>query len=85
MNYKSVENFIAKFEVGNELINQLIRMAHNDKINQPTTSDMLRSGAFIKQQLKALIARQIWRDGGYFKVNSMKDKTIQKAILELGK
>lgn len=84
-NYKSVENFIAKFEVGNELINQLITMAQNDKISQPTESDMLRSGAFIKQQLKALIARQIWRDGGYFKVNSMKDKTIQKAILELGK
>lgn len=85
MNYKSVENFIAKFEVGNELINQLITMAQNDKITKPTEADMKRSGAFIKQQLKALIARQIWRDGGYFKVNSTKDKTIQKAILELGK
>ncbi|MCF8429404.1 MAG: S41 family peptidase [Bacteroidia bacterium] len=84
-NYKSVENFIAKFEVGNDLINQLIIMAENDKITKPTEADMVRSGAFIKQQLKALIARQIWRDGGYFKVNSMKDKTIQKAILELGK
>jgi carboxyl-terminal processing protease len=84
-NYKSVENFIAKFEVGNELINQLTKMAQNEKITQPTESDMLRSGDFIKLQLKALIARQIWRDGGYFKVNSMKDKTIQKAILELGK
>ena len=60
-------------------------MAQNDKITQPTEADMARSGAFIKQQLKALIARQIWRDGGYFKVISMKDKTIQKAILELGK
>ena len=84
-NYKSVENFITKFEVSNELINQLITMAQNDKITQPTEADMARSGAFIKQQLKALIARQIWRDGGYFKVISMKDKTIQKAILELGK
>ncbi len=84
-NYKSVENFITKFEVGNELINQLITMAQNDKITKPTEADMTRSGAFIKQQIKALIARQIWRDGGYFKVNSMKDKTIQKAILELSK
>jgi len=84
-NYKTVENFIAKFEVGNELINQLITLAENEKINKPTAADLARSEGFIKQQLKALIARQIWRDGGYFKVNSMKDKTIQKAILELGK
>jgi carboxyl-terminal processing protease len=83
--YKTVENFIAKFEVGNDLINQLITFAENEKINKPTTADLARSEGFIKQQLKALIARQIWRDGGYFKVNSMKDKTIQKAILELSK
>lgn len=84
-NYNSVGQFIAQFEVGNELIQQLISLAEAEKIAKPTALEMTRSEVFIKQQLKALIARQIWRDGGYFKVNSLKDKTIQKAILELGK
>jgi ribosomal protein L17 len=64
---------------------QLITLAEAEKIAKPTTLELTRSETFIKQQIKALIARQIWRDGGYFKVNSLKDRTIQKAILEIGK
>jgi carboxyl-terminal processing protease len=83
--YTSVEQFIANFKVGNDFMQQLILLAEFEKIVKPTTLEMARSETFIKQQLKALIARQIWRDGGYFKVNSIKDRTIQKALLEIYK
>lgn len=83
--FASLEQFITKFEVGNDLIQLLISLAEAEKITKPTALELVRSETFIKQQLKALIARQVWRDGGYFKINSLKDRTIQKAILEIGK
>lgn len=83
--YQSVDEFIKRFEVQNDLMQLLLDMATAEKITKPSVLELSRSEVFIKQQLKALIARQIWRDGGYFKVNSTKDKTIQKALTELSK
>lgn len=83
--YQSVDDFIKRFDAKDDLMQILINLASEEKIAKPTSIELARSEAFIKNQLKALIARQIWRDGGYFKVNSMKDKTIQKAVSELQK
>jgi carboxyl-terminal processing protease len=65
------------------LFNQLVALAETEKISKPSLQELTRSENFIKLQLKAIIARQLWRDGGYFKVTSLKDRTVQKAILEL--
>jgi carboxyl-terminal processing protease len=35
---------------------------------------------YINRQLKALIARQLWRDNGYFTVVNSYDKTVEKAL-----
>ncbi len=43
-----------------------------------------RSREYIGTHLKALVARQLWRDQGYFTVISTTDKTIQKALSVLG-
>ena len=81
--FKSIDDFIANFNVDNSLFNQLVALAETEKISKPSLQELTRSENFIKLQLKAIIARQLWRDGGYFKVTSLKDRTVQKAILEL--
>ena len=43
-----------------------------------------RSREYIGTHLKALVARQLWRDQGYFTIISTTDKTIQKALSVLG-
>lgn len=43
-------------------------------------ADIRRAQPYISRQLKALIARQIWRDTGYFAITNSYDQTILKAI-----
>lgn len=45
-----------------------------------TDKEMQRSKEFINRQLKALVARQLWRDMGYFTVTNTYDRTVQKAL-----
>ncbi|MFY7898855.1 MAG: S41 family peptidase, partial [Chitinophagaceae bacterium] len=35
---------------------------------------------FLIQQMKALLARQIWRNEGYFKITNLQDSTVKKAM-----
>ncbi len=49
-----------------------------------TAQEINRSAQYINSHLKALIARQLWRDQGYFTVISSTDKPIQKALNVLG-
>jgi carboxyl-terminal processing protease len=81
--YKNIDEFIGKFEVQGNLMNKLVEMAVKEQIKKPSEKELQKSATFIKNQLKALIARQLWRDNGYFKVTSLTDKTIKKALEEL--
>jgi carboxyl-terminal processing protease len=81
--YKNVDEFSKQFTVDEALMNTLVNAATNEKIAPPSAVELSKSAGFIKQQLKALIARQIWRDGGFYSVSSKQDKTIQKALQTL--
>lgn len=83
--YKNLDEFTTKFSVDRILINELVVMAAKENVTKPSDQELKKSEEFIKLQLKAIIARQLWRDGGYFKVTTAKDRTIQKAVLELNK
>lgn len=42
--------------------------------------ELKKSGAFINMQIKALVARNVWRDNGYFTVVNSSDLVLQKAL-----
>jgi len=50
----------------------------------PSKDDLQRSSEYINIHLKALVARQLWRDQGYFTVINTTDRTVQKALNVLG-
>lgn len=83
--YKDVDAYIAQFQVSDDMLAALTANATNEKIAAPTPAELSKSGTFIKQQLKALIARQMWRDAAYYAVISKQDRTVQKALSELNK
>ena len=49
------------------------------------TKELNASHKTINQQLKALIARNIWRNEGFYSVINKDDKSIEVAVREISK
>jgi carboxyl-terminal processing protease len=75
--YEHVGDFNTRFN--EDLFPQFAAYAEAKGI-KGTDKDMQRSGQYIHRQLKALVARQLWRDMGYFTVTNTYDRTVQKAL-----
>lgn len=77
--YKTVENFNKSFSITPEILNELIVYAEKNKIKR-NTKEIEKSQAIIKNQLKALIARNIFNGEGYYQVIQTQDNVLKKAI-----
>jgi carboxyl-terminal processing protease len=75
--YPDVQAFTNRFN--EDLFPAFVAFAAGKDV-KGSEKDMQRSGAHINRQLKALIARQLWRDNGYFTVTNTYDRTVQKAL-----
>lgn len=80
---KGLPAFLTQFQIGDKELSRLIQLSGN----KVTRSDLRPSEDFIKTQLKALIARNIWssraNDGlnnAYYQVISGRDKELQSAM-----
>jgi len=51
--------------------------------NKASVKDIAITRNFLGKQLKALIARQLWRDNGYYNIVNSYDPTVQKALQSL--
>lgn len=77
--YKSPERYIKDFEVGNAMLEDFVAYAEKNKI--PRNEKQIKASSFIiKNQLKALIARNIWNSDGYYQVIQAQDNVLKKAI-----
>jgi carboxyl-terminal processing protease len=50
-----------------------------------TAAERNRGSVYLNRHLKALVARQLWRDKGYYTVLSADDEAIKKALKALGR
>lgn len=82
MKYGSAKNFNDGFQ--KNLINEFVLFASQNNLEREE-DDIQRSGKYLTQTIKALIARGLWRDNGYFTVMNTSDKVLQKAFLEIEK
>lgn len=77
--YKKFDVFNKKFEVPNELLQQIIEMATKESITF-NEKEYETSKAILKLQLKALVARDLWDMNEYYQVVSSDNESLQKAI-----
>lgn len=77
--YKQFEKFNDNFEVDDELINSLLQIANDEKI-EFNEEQYQRSLSLIKPQLKALIARDIWDMNEYFQVINQTNESVVRAL-----
>lgn len=77
--YGSFENFQATYEIGDELLNRLVE--NGKKVDIKFNEEEFElSKPLMRLQMKALIARDIWTNGDYFKIMNTEDEIVKKAI-----
>ncbi len=80
---KQLKIYADAYQISEGAYNEFIAFAVANGVNNPAQADKEKSKQFIKLQLKALVARQIWRDKGYYTVIQRGDKAIQIALKKL--
>lgn len=79
-NWKSLNDFMQRFEVTEELLKQFTKYADAEHKVKRVEAEYRHSKELIKRYLKAEIARQIWLEEGYFRVLNTSDRDVKKAI-----
>jgi len=77
--YKTFEEFNKRFDVTDEIYHRFIDYAVKVGI-KADESGIRKSSPVIRNQIKALIARQVWKNEGFYPVIHQKDETVRKAL-----
>jgi carboxyl-terminal processing protease len=77
--YNSFQDFNSSFVMTDGLYNEFVEYAKKNKITANPTQ-IAASKRLIEIQLKALIARNIWGNEGYYPVIQSQDNVIKKAV-----
>lgn len=77
--YKSVENYRQAFKITAEILNDFIAYAEKSGVKR-NDQQINKSENLLKTQLKALIARNIWNNEGFYPVYQEQDSVLKKAI-----
>ena len=78
--YPTYESFSSNFVVDKSSYNKLIDYALEKHKLKPKTSNIEKARHYINYQIKAIIARNMYEDGSYYKENNKEDKMVIKAI-----
>lgn len=77
--YKTIDNFNKSFSITPAILNEFIVYAEKNKIKR-NTKEIAQSEKILKNQLKALIARNIFNGEGYYQVIQSQDNVLKKAV-----
>lgn len=78
--FKSANEFETSFALAEQDAQAFISFCTSQSIKAPDPQEWHKSGNFVSLQLKALIARQLWKDNGYYEVICRQDKMVQRAL-----
>ncbi|KAA2240132.1 S41 family peptidase [Chitinophaga agrisoli] len=81
--YKNAGDFNKQFQVTNDLISDFTSFAKKDSI--PVERITGRDEGEIRERIKTMLARQLWRTEGFYEVFNVNDPLVKRAITELDK
>ena len=81
--YPSFDQYNRSFTVTDAMIEAIKKAAANEKVEW-NEEEYRRSEKYIKLQIKALIARNVWEMQQYYEVTLKEDPVIEKALKVLG-
>jgi carboxyl-terminal processing protease len=78
--FKNVESFQSKFQVSEVTYNTFVRKVTSNISNTPDSRDIAAASSYIKNLLKANIARQLFGGEGFYPVWLLSDPLYKKAM-----
>ena len=78
-NFKNAADFVTNYNLPENILERLDQFAKRDSINASPTSTT--SKQFLKTRIKALIARILWDENGYYQVVNSDDETFKRAVV----
>ena len=78
--WQSFDDYKQQFEVPQQMLDDVVAEGKKQKIEPKDDDELKRSLAYIRLQLKALIARDIWDMSEYFSVINERSEIVKKAI-----
>ena len=82
--YVSFEDFRARFEVPQTLINELLAEGEKQKVKPADEAELQRSLPAIRLQMKALIARDLWGMNEFYTIINQESRIVQRALEVMG-
>ena len=83
--FKNVESFQSKFQVSEITYNTFVRKVTSNISNTPDSRDIAAASSYIKNLLKANIARQLFGGEGFYPIWLMSDPLYKKAMEVISK
>lgn len=77
--YKSVANFNSSFDITPSILNDFTAYAEKNGVKR-NEKELKQSESLLKNQLKALIARNIWNNEGFYPIYQKQDNVLAKAM-----
>jgi carboxyl-terminal processing protease len=78
--YPDFDKFKKHFEVPQQLVDDIMAEAKKQKIKPKDADELQRTMPYLKLQLKALIARDLWDMSEYFSVFNEESDIVKKAL-----
>jgi carboxyl-terminal processing protease len=78
--WQSFDDYKQQFEIPQQLLDDVVAEGKKQKIEPKDADELERSLAYIRLQMKALIARDIWDMSEYFSVINERSEIVKKAL-----
>lgn len=78
--YPTFESFRDSFQVPQSVIDGIMAEAEKQKVKAKDDAELQRTLPYLRLQLKALIARDLWDMNEYFQLMNTKNHIVQRAL-----
>ena len=82
--WPSFNDFKARFEVPESLTDAIIAEGEKQNIKPKDEAELQQTLPYLRVQLKALIARDLWEMSEYFSVFNESSQIVQRALSLIG-
>jgi carboxyl-terminal processing protease len=78
--YKTFEDFKTNYEVPQSFIDEILKEGEKQKIKPKDDAELKATMPYLKNQLKALVARDLWDMTEYFEISNETNDVVTKAL-----
>jgi carboxyl-terminal processing protease len=78
--YASFDDFRQRFEIPQQVIDGIIAEGEKQKVRPKDDDELQRTLPFLRQQLKALVARDLWTMSEYYAIINEQNDILQRAL-----